>query len=524
MKQRHIICISIYLILFFMLCLLPSSNITNLSSYENKVNAIKIYFFYENSCDSCNETQKLYDILADKLRLSHDTSSYRVWTYNVFKASDEITFEHTLSSFKLKKQDISLPWLIIGDQYLCGYDAIKSGIQTLYSSKEGFVPKYSNRLTSPSASDTLQTEISTDSAVADPNLSYGVYFYTLSCSNCEKTKKYLAVLPKSYEIRGKTSQVKIVQKNILDQENTALIRTFFETYHVPSEKQKVPILFLSDRYFAGYDDISAHLEKSLAEGHGLNFIYKQALTTLPPIARSDLWGIFATGFLNGFNPCSISMLFLLLSLLITAKNNILKTGMSFMFGKFVTYLCLGLGFYFLASLIDLQILGSLQFAINVILLIFAIIFAALNLFDFISVLKGNYGSVKLQLPVSFRKFNHNILKKYATPKYSKYIILVVFILGIVISAGEFLCTGQIYLATIIYMLKRSSENFSITLLAFVLYVTAMCLPHIIIIISVSRGKNLLELSEFTRTNFPTIKLLNFMLFFIFAIFLLIIIF
>ena len=138
--------------------------------------------------------------------------------------------------------------------------------------------------------------------------------------------------------------------------------------------------------------------------------------------------------------------------------------------------------------------------------IFVIFIVYLNIKDWNVTRKENYSKVKNQLPKFLRKYNHTIIKKF-TDK-NKIILLFSFLLGIIISVGEFMCTGQIYLASIVYMLR---SNTVLNLRAFtylVIYDFAFVIPLIIITLLIDKGKELFDVSEVLRKWLPVIKLIN----------------
>ena len=84
-----------------------------------------------------------------------------------------------------------------------------------------------------------------------------------------------------------------------------------------------------------------------------------------------------------------------------------------------------------------------------------------------------------------------------------------FLLGIVISAGEFLCTGQVYLASLLYMVEQNA-GFNPELAGnLVIYLIAMCVPMLLLTVLVSRGKSVMSAS-----HLPVIKLVYSIFFFV----------
>ncbi|GHV06622.1 hypothetical protein FACS189485_15450 [Spirochaetia bacterium] len=149
-------------------------------------------------------------------------------------------------------------------------------------------------------------------------------------------------------------------------------------------------------------------------------------------------------------------------------------------------------------------------------IILSLLLCVLNMMDFVNARRENYGAIKVQLPRALRRFNHTLIRRVMEGN-TRFLMAAIFFLGIVISAGEFLCTGQIYLATILYLLRSDTGNFSLTLTAFLCYTLAAALPPALLVVFCHRGKQALALSEFTRRRMSLIKLANAFLFALFAL-------
>lgn len=107
-----------------------------------------------------------------------------------------------------------------------------------------------------------------------------------------------------------------------------------------------------------------------------------------------------------------------------------------------------------------------------------------------------------------RKFNHKVIKKIEGFIDTKYAAIGVFVVSMIVSAGEFLCTGQIYLATILYLVRRNIDMNGTALLALFVYVIAMIIPLTVLVIAVNQGQKVMVCSEYIRKNMPKIKLMS----------------
>lgn len=70
----------------------------------------------------------------------------------------------------------------------------------------------------------------------------------------------------------------------------------------------------------------------------------------------------------------------------------------------------------------------------------------------------NYGKIKLQLPTALKKINHGWIKRISGLENAWLLLLVSFALGVFISVGEFLCTGQIFLELGDIFLEAEKHN------------------------------------------------------------------
>ena len=502
--------------LLLLLCILCFLTVQPNVYASEEDDILHIYYYHETSCGTCDGTTEFYEVFNAQVGDIKSDYLYEVIEINTFKAGGTEKLEEHLKTLGLTRKDVSLPCVIIGSDVLSGTPEIESGIRELFL-------KYAK---TPSAtyvdlSDEGSTEETDPDVFADVEVpkdsAYLCGFITLSCHDCERAQEYYKTLPKTVTVNGKEYPLVIDLFSIAEPEGLEKIRAMFNAYEVPEEDQLVPIVFYKNGYIAGAANIEAQLGEHLTNGDLLDFKYPETGSEVEPLKAKDLPGIALTGFINGFNPCSISILFLLLSLIMIDKSKILKVGFTFMAGKYVAYFLLGIGLYSLVSVLNFVWLETVQKVISVVLIIAALYLAVLNLMDFFAVRKEEYGKVHAQLPESFRRFNNNLIKKVLKDQNRRWLLPIIFLAAMVISAGEFLCTGQIYLGTIIYMLKRGTGSMTLTIIAFLVYITAMCLPQTIMILLVRGGANVISLTEETRKRFPIIKFVNFLVFILFAV-------
>lgn len=447
---------------------------------------LKIYFFHNIACESCNERQNLEKAIEGE---NPKNIYYELVEYPVFKPHSAQAVE----SLKKLSPNPAYPILIVGKALLSGYDEIRSGFAAALESYAatpdgGFNPEGDIEESAPQSYPQVP-----------PDTDYGVLFTTENCDSCKKVKGFL-----------KDVALETEERSLIHSENTLALQDFFEAYSVPSVKQQVPILFLRDKYLSGQKEIEAGLIPILEEGGAKSFTYPQAKGQAKEI--SPLAAIGA-GLVNGLNPCALSMLFLLLSMLVNMRSKLVPCGLSYIAGKIAAYFGLGLLLCIFADSINLAGLSILKNGAAIVLLVFSLLFAAGNLLDFFNARRERYGKIIMQLPAWLRKKNAQAIEGTLSKRRGLLLLPIIFLLGLLISAGELLCTGQIFLASIIYA-AQSGAGIPYATLA--VYVGAMCLPSLIAVLLAGCGKRVLDLSEFSRKHLPAVKLISAILFVIFG--------
>lgn len=348
------------------------------------------------------------------------------------------------------------------------------------------------------------------------------YFYISVCSSCHDTEKFLAELSdKCYpKIKEKNEELLIYKYNTAEKENLNILKKYFEAYRVPEKDQSLPIVFFGESYIVGEKEIKLRLEKELISSEPGSLVQKDEIASKNAVLE-DFNGFkvvssFFVGFVNGLTPCSLSMLLFFISLLLARNINIIRMGLLYCGGKFLTYFFLGTLLFKTLGNINTEWLNDI---IKFIMLAAIIVFVFLNAIDYLAAKGERYDKIKLQLPVRLRGLNHKWIKKISKIDSPASLLLFSFLLGIATSIGEFLCTGQIYLTTILYVLHGQTDLNVKALLYFLEYNIAFITPLLLITFVIYRGKAILDVSEFIRRNMHIIKLVNIIIFLALGVFL-----
>jgi cytochrome c biogenesis protein CcdA len=151
--------------------------------------------------------------------------------------------------------------------------------------------------------------------------------------------------------------------------------------------------------------------------------------------------ITTAALLDSINPCAFSVLFITLAFLLSlghSRNKIIKTGLVYVFGIFLTYILIGLG-----------VLRVLTF-FNIPSGVAKVGAVAIILFGLINLLNKFFPKfpLKLKLPDA----SHDRIGKLI----SKATIPTAFLLGLLVGMFEFPCTGGPYLLVLGLLHDKSS--------------------------------------------------------------------
>ncbi len=482
---------------------------------------IEVSYYYEEVCASCDGTKEFYE-LYNRVFSSEDKKTFeaKISTYNVFMDSCRIQYEEVKEELQIPA-GTSLPVLVIEEHWISGHDSMEAQMRELLMNREETetVPEEDGLVQATAAVDLEQKKDEgfwqdLYSVIEEAKLPVVMLFSTNNCEDCQFVKKWFA----EQELSIQLVEYNIIEHGCLDE-----LKSIFTQYGVPEEKQKVPAVFLGEEYLIGKAETQS-LEMVLEQGKAENTSLLNMMKEAEVVREADkgaesmnLWTLAAAGLLAGFNPCSISMLLMLMSLLLSEKASVWKNGLLYLTGKYAAYLSIGFAIFVTASQISNQTMEKVGSVMN---LAMGILFAAasvLYIIDAVRVYRQDYGKIKMQLPVGLRRMNHNLIKKVSsTGGFMQP--LMILTLGIVISFGEFFCTGQIYMASITYLLK---DQVKAAIFPFLVYTTAMSVPAVIMILLVQRTRNTEAVSDFMFRHLGAIKIFNAILFALFALYFLV---
>ncbi|MFZ5799754.1 MAG: DUF1573 domain-containing protein, partial [Candidatus Omnitrophota bacterium] len=174
-----------------------------------------------------------------------------------------------------------------------------------------------------------------------------------------------------------------------------------------------------------------------------------------------LLAVLSAGLVDGVNPCAFTVLVFFISFLTFVgyhRRQILILGSFFILAVFITYILIGVGlFEFFYRLEAFYIISHIVYIITAVIVL---VLAVINLYDYWVFKKtGDPEKTKLKLPDMVKQRIHKVIRQ-ETDVRSKpglsasrlKLALAALSSGFIVSILESICTGQMYLPTIIYVL------------------------------------------------------------------------
>jgi cytochrome c biogenesis protein CcdA len=359
---------------------------------------------------------------------------------------------------------------------------------------------------------------------AQKNLPKLTIFYSPTCHKCQELKT--EVMPKiQNEFAGK---IEIEYRDISDINNYKYLLGLRNKYR-PDLAIEVPVFFMGIHLITGKGDVENNL-KILIYAALADTKKEEKFPEVNLIAHFKSFRpatVISAGLIDGINPCAFTVIVFFISFLTLQgyrKRDLVIIGFSFVFTVFLTYLLIGLGiFNFFYSLKGFWATARI---INISVGIFSIalgIFAVHDFFKFRKT-KSTEGLI-LQLPQAVKNRIHTVIgmhyrktAKEADGQHFFRLLVSTIITGFLVSILEAVCTGQVYLPTITFVLKTTQlklQAFAYLLLYNLMFIT----PLLIIFLFALLGVTSEQFARFLKRHLGPIKILMAVLFFGLGIFL-----
>ncbi len=453
-----------------------------------KTPPIRIYLFYSEECEDCSFIEeKILPPLIEKYNL----------VIKSFEISDPSNYEYLVSiEEEYKDQNNDIPIIVIGRYILGGPREIRRGLEPIiaeYADSGCDFPELKTQEVSPLGS-SERIEV--------------VYFYDNKCKVCERINYEISFLERNY------SNLDISKYDIESRENKKINEAFCEVFNVPENKRlTTPMLFIGEDYITR-EDLEKKPLKELIYG------YKDKGAEIPWMRIFELrdkseesikerfknmgaFTIVLAGLVDGVNPCAFATIIFLIAFLSTLgkkEEETLLIGITYSAVVFVVYFLIGLGLIKFVGILEItNIIGKVILGVVALL---SISFGILSFYDYIKLKRNEVGEVKLQLPRFIKKRIHSVIREKMT---KKNLFLAAVVSGFFISVSEFICTGQIYLPTLIFV-SRVPELRVRAILYLIVYNIAFIIPLVIVFVSTYKGMQSSTINKFWRNKVKFVKL------------------
>lgn len=286
-------------------------------------------------------------------------------------------------------------------------------------------------------------------------------FYSEGCKGCDEIRNNVLYRLKR-EYPGKLI---MNEYEISNMDNYAKLMDLEKQHNI--SKNVSMTLFIANTYLLGKEEIEKDIGKIISLS--LKLPRKTITAFKTPTKEKDLkennekiinrfqsfsvLTVLGAGLADGINPCAFATIVFLVSFLSIAgrtKREILIITLSFAIAVFLTYFLLGLGLFKVFTVNPF--FKSLSTTIYYMAAFFAFIFGVVNLYDGLSYLRyRDPQAVKNKLPRILIEKIHTVIRHKLN---TKSLVFSALITGFLVSLLESVCTGQVYLPTIVFITKE----------------------------------------------------------------------
>ena len=466
---------------------------------------VRLYLFYSEESGGLKVEEELIKSLSKKYPVEIQ-----------FFSVNQLNNYDLLAKFEkeLKQEGNELPVVIIGNKILGGEAEIRKNL-------EGLVRSYAEKGGTPWPSlETRRTEhwfprAPTEEEKRSGQIIYAAFFYTAGCLDCEEKRTEVK------EWASKFPDLRIRIFNLAREENKKMDEALSQIYQVPESRRLVTSrLYIGEDYLWADDLYYDSFQKLVSKYQGMGApppwekVTQEALekgekNIVERFKRWSLSAILIAGLNDGINPCAFATIIFLVSYLTfmgKKGREILLYGIIFTSGVFIAYLLAGMGL--MTILRQLSSFPMVSKGVNLLIALFAFSLGIISLYDYVLFRRGQVAKWKLQLPKGMKKKVHGIIREQVRSKGG---LLATFCLGFAIAGCTVICTAQVYLPTIGYIMTIPQLRVH-ALFNLLLYNIMFIIPLVGIFVSTFFGVTSERMALVAKEHTGTVKLLTGILF------------
>ena len=337
-----------------------------------------------------------------------------------------------------------------------------------------------------------------------------VIFYSSKCEQCEKAKKAMAESERRWG-----AQIHVERHDTAD-DAAEFCRMFTYEDHYKTTAQAPPKVYVGTQCLEGYPAIGEKLQDVIAQE-----LAKGSVTYQPPqgavvatggaaavlIDRFKTFSMAAVataGLVDGVNPCAFTTIVFLLSMLAylgKTKRELALVGIGFTTAVFLTYLLLGLGLFGVVKTFAVSkgVARGISWGVGIL----ALVLGAWSLVDAVRYLRTkDVAKMTLGLPKAVKSRIHRVIREGLS---TRSVVVGAFTVGVLVAMLESLCTGQLYLPTITFVIQTAGANAQAVGML-LLYNVMFILPLVLILYLAYSGVKSDRIGNFLRRNLSAFKL------------------
>lgn len=334
-----------------------------------------------------------------------------------------------------------------------------------------------------------------------------VYVFTSpTCGHCIQFKKeFYPKLKKEFK-----NKVNFIDIDTSDGKGNLQLRDIAMQYNLNS--YGVPCIVTGEHCLIGYPNQIGEMAQSAINETIRNNTETQTLSEVDSkqaFSNFTMAAIILNGLVDGINPCAFAVIVFLISFLTIYrydKKEVILIGSSYCLAVFITYILLGLGLFK-----ALYALSAFQTFIKVFYIVTAsacLILFILSIYDFLVYLKTkNSKEMLLTLSTNLKIRINKIIGFFLRGKEHSTFGLVIASLavGFSVSLVEAVCTGQVYIPTIVLIMKDPALRLQ-AWLYLLLYNLMFILPLLCVFILCAVGIKSEGINNFFKKHLALAKL------------------
>ena len=342
-----------------------------------------------------------------------------------------------------------------------------------------------------------------------------VLFTSPYCPHCRHLK--LDGFPQAFKEKHQ-DKVRLTEYDLTQDANNVIFSQTLEAYHL--DNAGIPMLIVGETVLQGYPTqigpgADAAVQKAIDNNEetrvpGLQKEEAHSLQTHETLfSQITLWAIIGAGLADGVNPCAFAVIVFFVSFLAAykyTKKEIVIVGSAYCAAVFLAYVLMGLGAFHV--LYAMKAFRYVTLAVQWGMVGLCGVFLLLSIYDFV-VYQRTKKSEKmlLQLPTNYKVYIHKVMRFFLKDKHSSMwrLLLAAFIVGFVVSGVEAVCTGQVYLPTIVVILKEVNQHFWRATEFLLLYNLMFILPLVLIFVLTLCGKESATFNDWLKKHLGLTK-------------------